>query len=811
MQRNRFSFRQALAIVACVSALLFSFPVFAFAAKVSYVPTTVTQPDGSTLHLFMSGDEFFNYAHTANGSIVRENAQGFYAYCVERFDNVLEPGTLRVDHNPLFDGLKAQDVDVQANVQSQDMMDHIIASSKPKFSTSGKRLATGTTTESSPSYATGDVVLTKSNLTNVVCYIRFSGEAEFAPNEEATDQTLLNTGTYSLNNYIKAQSENSCSFASVMPKGSSSVAVSYCATQPRGYYQPYNATTNPIGYQTDTDSATREHTLLKEAVAWMNAMSDIPLGSTLDRNNDGYVDSIMFIVNGDAGEWASLLWPHQWDMGTTVATLSGKTVGNYSFELQNFSPSRKLSTYAHESMHVLGFPDLYRYYAAGDPIGCWDIMNQDQPIPQYANAYMRKTVADWGPAIATAKVGTNVVRAPSAAGTEPLCLALPITTQQAFVFEYRKNAAGTFDQDLPSSGLLPYRVLTVPQANAYGNMYGPNYYPDGYYIFRPGVTAWGSIPWYDSAGYGLGSSMGGGTPMETWTLSSSNGRSTYGSPGVPADSLFAYGGAQVQYYIGDVGVNTGDTISFKLNTINDFNNYVVDFNTGGGTPVASQSIFAGQTSTEPTVAPTRSGYTFKGWFTSATATTTFDFANTAITKNMTVYAQWDQLPVSPSSISVDTTPTAKVDITQPFTLVGRVIKTSDGALNISGRNAELGTSGPLSAGEMGTGIEGATVYLQTSTDGGKTWATDSAITDVTDATGVYSLTYYPETSMLARAYAPAQVAGSTSIDAMTSSSVNVTVMKEGMPVPASNKFTLFLVVVCALAASGYAVRRRAMV
>lgn len=260
-----------------------------------------------------------------------------------------------------------------------------------------------------------------------------------------------------------------------------------------------------------------------------------------------------------------------------------------------------------------------------------------------------------------------------------------------------------------------------------------------------------------------------------------------------------------------MGVNTGDIISFKLNTINDFNNYVVDFNTGGGTSVASQSIFAGQTSTEPTAAPTRSGYTFKGWFTSATATTTFDFANTAITKNTTVYAQWNQLPVSPSSISVGTTPTTKVDITQPFTLVGRVLKTSDGALNISARNAEIGTSGALSAGETGTGIEGATVYLQTSTDGGKTWATDSAITDVTDATGVYSLTYYPETSMLARAYAPAQVAGSTSIEAMTSSSVNVTVMKEGMPVPASNKFTLFLVVVCALAASGYAVRRRAMV
>ena len=812
MKGIRFSSSKALLLVALMLGMLFALPTLAFAAKVSFVPKTVTEPNGVSLQLYASGDEFFNYLHTSNGSIVRENAFGEYTYVIKRFDGVLIPGNVRVDAQPLYRGLTVNDVDIKANIQAKNMLNDLVGSTKPKFTPSGKPLsATGTTApaNSAPSNATGDTVLTKSNITNVVCYIRFAGEAEFAPSEVATDNVLLNTGTYCLNNYIKAQSENTCSFKSVMPKGASTTAVSFCPTQTRGYFQPYNATTNPTGYNGDTERDSREHILLQQAVAWMNSMSDVPSGASLDKNNDGKVDSIMFIVNGDAGEWSSLLWPHQWDMGSYIATLSGKQVGNFSFELQNFTPSRKLSTYAHESMHVLGFPDLYRYYAAGDPIACWDIMNKDTQIPQYANAYMRKTIADWGPAIGTAKIGTNVVRAPAASGSEPISLALPVTTQQSFVFEYRKNIAGSFDQLLPSSGLLPYRVLTTAQANSYGNMYGAYMYPDAYYIFRPGVTAWGDIPWYDSAGYGLGAAMGGGTPASTWTLSSSNGRSTYGTPGVAADSLFVYGGTQVDYYIGDVSSTAGNTLSFKLNTINDFNNYIVDFDTQGGTPVGSQSIFAGQVSTQPTSTPTRSGYTFKGWFTSAEGTATFDFANTPIKKNTTVYAQWTEIPVSPSEVSVDTPGNNNIELNSSFTLTGRVLKDSTGATNVTAQNAAVSSTLKNAAGT--TPIVGATVYLQTSTDGGMTWSTNSAVSDVTDASGVYTLTYTPTTSQRARAFVPAQLAGTVKIPEMASASVAVLVQKEGQPIPASNRYTVTFAVLIGLAGAAYVVRKRAIV
>ena len=66
--------------------------------------------------------------------------------------------------------------------------------------------------------------------------------------------------------------------------------------------------------------------------------------------------------------------------------------------------------------------------------------------------------------------------------------------------------------------------------------------------------------------------------------------------------------------------------------------YTVTFNSNGGSAVASQTIKDGENVKRPKN-PTRSGYTFKGWYTSLNGSKTFNFS-TKITKNTTIYAQW---------------------------------------------------------------------------------------------------------------------------------------------------------------------------
>ena len=64
----------------------------------------------------------------------------------------------------------------------------------------------------------------------------------------------------------------------------------------------------------------------------------------------------------------------------------------------------------------------------------------------------------------------------------------------------------------------------------------------------------------------------------------------------------------------------------------------VTFSSEGGTGIDPVTTDYGTTITAPS-APTRTGYTFKGWYTAATAGQEWNFTN-SVTENATVYAQW---------------------------------------------------------------------------------------------------------------------------------------------------------------------------
>ena len=77
---------------------------------------------------------------------------------------------------------------------------------------------------------------------------------------------------------------------------------------------------------------------------------------------------------------------------------------------------------------------------------------------------------------------------------------------------------------------------------------------------------------------------------------------------------------------------TGTTLTIKKAV-----KYTVTFNSNGGSTVASKQVLAGSAVTLP-ANPTKSGYTFDGWYTNSGLTT--KYTNQAITQNTTLYAKW---------------------------------------------------------------------------------------------------------------------------------------------------------------------------
>ena len=91
-------------------------------------------------------------------------------------------------------------------------------------------------------------------------------------------------------------------------------------------------------------------------------------------------------------------------------------------------------------------------------------------------------------------------------------------------------------------------------------------------------------------------------------------------------------------------VVTTDNVNSNRRIVPQGNEWFVLFNSQGGSAVAQQTIDNNATATEPT-APTRTGYTFGGWYTDADCTdgNAYDFS-AAVTANLTLYAKWTLTP-----------------------------------------------------------------------------------------------------------------------------------------------------------------------
>ncbi len=80
-------------------------PLTSFAAPVSFKPVTLTQPDGSDVELFVSGDEFYHWVHDASGLPVVMDEDGWVVYVSERGDEPIPSGVPAGHPDPFLAGI----------------------------------------------------------------------------------------------------------------------------------------------------------------------------------------------------------------------------------------------------------------------------------------------------------------------------------------------------------------------------------------------------------------------------------------------------------------------------------------------------------------------------------------------------------------------------------------------------------------------------------------------------------------------------------------------------------------------------------
>ncbi|MDO9577323.1 MAG: M6 family metalloprotease domain-containing protein, partial [Candidatus Cloacimonadales bacterium] len=430
------------------------------AAYLTNLPTTVFQTDGTELKLLASGDEFYNWLHDANGfTIIQSQTDGDFYYA-ERDGSLLKPSIFKVGNIvPSEQGFTPW-LKIDSN---------LILQRREEFQ------QTMTQRIERPN---------RNTLNNLSIFIRFSDQEEFPEPRSFYNDRFNNTDpdAISLQNYYSEVSYGDLTLPTyIYPECSPELMLSYQDNNPRAYYSPYNAVTNPIGYH-DYQRTEREHTLLMNAV---NAIaSQVPIGLNIDYNNDGYVDNVCFVIRGPHDAWATLLWAHRWGLYSEDVYINDKQVYDYTFQPEN---QNTVNVLAHEMFHALGAPDLYHYDFDGiAPVGPWDIMESGFV---HMGAHMKYEYGGWIAEIPQITISGLYSLSPlTSADNNAFRIASPYSTSQYFVVEYRRNDPEYFDRNVPGSGLLVYRI----NANENGNASGP---PDEVYIFRVdgSVTLNGSI------------------------------------------------------------------------------------------------------------------------------------------------------------------------------------------------------------------------------------------------------------------------------------------------------------------------------
>ncbi len=488
------------------------------AAYLTWVPVSVTQPDGGKAELFASGDEFYNWLHDKDGYTVKRNAKGWYVYLDNRSgEDFVYTGLAAGRDNPALHNLRPE-----ANLSAERI---------GRIRLEGAQLFRQANTAKAPTTGT---------LNNLCIFIRFSDQPEFTESISTYDNMFNGTSGNTLQNYYLEASYNQLDIGTTFYPAPGTTVLSWQDSHPRVYYSPYHDSLNPAGYlggPYGEERKDREFTLLVNAVNGVS--SQVPSGLNLDGDNDGLVDNVCFIIRGSTDGWAELLWPHMWSIYDQYAYINGKRVYSFNFQLADFMTYRGVGVLCHEMFHTLGAPDLYHYsYNGISPAGSWDVMNSDTNPPQHMGAYMKHKYGHWIPSIPTLSAAGTYTLNPLTSATDQ-CLRINSTnsTREFFIVEFRKKT-GTFESSIPGSGLLIYRINSLLNGNAYGP-------PDEVYLYRPNGTL-----------------TSNGSPSSA-NFSTETGRTSFNDSTNPKDFLWdnSLGGISLSA----IGSAAGSTISFYYN------------------------------------------------------------------------------------------------------------------------------------------------------------------------------------------------------------------------------------------------------
>ncbi len=390
---------------------------------------TKTQPDGSTIEVRLTGDEFHHYWQDQAGNVVKCDSLGYWR----------------------------------------------VVESQPTPATIKARRQASAMLQSRPQKAVGAPNLAPRGL---VILVNFKDTKFNASNTQVAMNELMNSSSYTYNGATGSVRQFFSDQSDTLYTPEFDVIGPVTLTNNVAYYGGNDASGNDV----------LPGDMVVEACSIANASYGVDF-TKYDNDSDGEVDFVYLIYAGKGeadGGADNTIWPHNWNLESAyyydnctyaqnARRFDGKYINNYacSGELSGAGARTGIGTIAHEFGHVIGLPDLYdidygqNYEDEATP-GAWHIMdggsyNNDGKTPPNYTIY-DKYFLGWKTPInpgATAQNLSLIANGQSGyqgyqiASSNSLLDATSTTT--AYYIENRQQSG--WDKYLPGHGLVIWKIM----------------------------------------------------------------------------------------------------------------------------------------------------------------------------------------------------------------------------------------------------------------------------------------------------------------------------------------------------------------
>lgn len=364
----------------------------AFALMAGAVPAkrgiqTVTQPDGTTIEIRAVGDEHMHFLTTADGYLLKKDANGYWNY-----------GRIDVNGRLVSTGIVARGPENRSQTDLTSLQNIKTVNATELMATRRKN---------APSRAG----MFRSNAQNGMG--RFTSDFP----REGDVKALVILVEYSDVKFKlsdpKSYFSNLLNQKGFSEYGGTGSATDYFLEMSMGKFRPqfdlYGPVTLPqkrsyYGGNDSQDNDMYPEMMLVHAAQILDPDVDF---SQYDMDNDGYVDNVYIFYAGLGEASASwdedAVWPHSWALSSANKSVKvdGKIIDSYacSNEWEGNRPDG-VGTFVHEFSHVMGLPDLYTTdYSDAETLtpGAWSVMdygpyNNDGRTPPAYSVYERNAM-----------------------------------------------------------------------------------------------------------------------------------------------------------------------------------------------------------------------------------------------------------------------------------------------------------------------------------------------------------------------------------------------------------------------------------